>query len=72
MRTDQQWMLFDKFGSLAIQNPDVEISDLYNRFMQQIDDEDVAFVSKHFALFLRSAKDARNAPEDIKGEIVGN
>lgn len=72
MGTNNQWMLFEKFGQMALQNSNVDIIDLYNHFIRQLNDQDAAFVSKHFALFLKSAKDARKAPEDVRKIILRN
>ena len=70
VQTKSQGMLFEAFGKIALKNPNVEIVDLYNHFIRRLNDEDAAFASKHFALFLKSAQDARNAPKDVKNEIA--
>lgn len=65
-----QATLIDKMAQLALQHPQVDVSDIYNLLMQSIPDADVGFVSQHYAMFLTIAREARNAPQDIKEMIL--
>lgn len=60
----------DKMAQLALQYPQLDISDIYNTLMQSIPDADVGFVSQNYAMFLTIAREARNAPQDIKKMIL--
>lgn len=65
-----QGKLIDQMAGLALQYPDVDMCNLYNMLMRSVRDADVDFVSKHFALMLTVAREARNAPQDIQRLIL--
>lgn len=61
--------LFDAFGALTAENPNIEIDTLFNYFLQKKTPEEIAFIEEHFSIFIQSAYATREAPEDIQNEI---
>ncbi len=67
-----QAKLIDKMAQLALQHPQMDVSDVYNMFMRALPDADVAFVSSHYAMMLTVARSAREAPKDVQEIIITN
>lgn len=66
---DSKGYLFDAFGVLTAENPDVEIDILFNHFLQNKTSEEISFIEENFPIFIQSAYAVREAPEEIKNEI---
>ena len=62
--------LIDKIAQLALQHPQMDVSDIYNALMQSIPDADVDFVSQHYAMMLTVARSARESPKSIQDIIL--
>jgi hypothetical protein len=62
--------LIDKMAQLALQHPQMDVSDIYNALMQSVPDADVDFVSQHYAMMLTVARSAREAPKSIQDIIL--
>lgn len=66
-----QGKLIDQMARLALQHPDLDVSDIYNMLMRSVEGADVAFLAGCYALMLTVAREARNAPRDIQ-DIIRN
>jgi hypothetical protein len=64
--------LIEKMAQLALQHPQMDVSDIYNALMQSIPDADVDFVSQHYAMMLTVARSARAAPKDVQEFLLKN
>lgn len=58
--------LFDLFAYYSLKYKQLDIIEIYNRFLRMINEKEQAEVSTHFPLFLKTGEAARNAPEEIQ------
>lgn len=65
-----QGNLVDQFAKLALQHPEWDVSRVFNIFINAAPMSDEKFISDHFAMFITTAREARNAPKDIQALIL--
>lgn len=58
--------LYDLFAFYAIKYNQLDIIEVYNRFLCVIGIEEQNEVSAHFSLFIKTGEAARSAPDSIK------
>ena len=64
-----QELLIERMAQLALEHPDMDISNVYNTLMRSVSDAEVPFLTQWYALLLTVAAEARNAPADIQALI---
>lgn len=62
--------LFNNFSKIALMYKDMDICDLYNRFLVSLNDKETQFVSDKFMLFIKTAEAARNTIPEIQNKLL--
>ena len=58
--------LFDLFAYYSLKYKQLDIIEVYNRFLRVINEKEEKEVSAHLPLFLKTGEAARNAPNQIQ------
>lgn len=62
--------LIDAFCKIVLQHENKTVNQLYNYFIQKISDEESAWTTSHFMLFVKAGEACRQAPTALKEEIL--
>lgn len=62
--------LITRFCVIALKYPEYNLEKLYNRFLEQLPEEERQFVIENFMLILKAADAARTAIPAVKEKIL--